>query len=136
MKHKTLNKSVVALLVLAIVLAININATAHGLVAPVVKPDAGQNNLPRTEFSLASLNGRYAFLNNVASLATSLGTLTFDGNGNVIDGTAFGNTIAISGGQIVSETFPFTFTGTYTVNPNGYGHVSFISNLPGGKTQA
>ena len=55
--------------------------------------------------------------------------MTFDGKGNVLDGTAFGNTIAISGGQIVSDTFPFTFSGTYTVNPNGYGHVTFLANL-------
>ena len=60
--------------------------------------------------------------------------MTFDGKGNVLDGTAF-NTIAISGGQIVSDTFPFTFSGTYTVNPNGYGHVTFLANLPDGKTQ-
>jgi hypothetical protein len=136
MKHKTVSKSWIALLVLAIVLAISANATAHGIAAPVVTPDSGQNNLPRTQFSLASLNGRYSFLNNVAGLAASLGSLTFDGNGNIIDGTAFGNTIAISGGQIVSDTFPFTFSGTYTIDQNGNGRVSLLSNLPGGKTQS
>src|SRR5689334_18258841 len=61
MKHKTIRKSGIALLVLAMILAINANTFAHGVMAPVVAPDAGQNNLPRTQFSLASLNGRYSF---------------------------------------------------------------------------
>lgn len=136
MKHRTLSKSGIALLVLAMVLAISASATAHGLVAPAVTPDAGQNNLPRTQFSLASLNGRYSFLNYVAGLAASLGSFTFDGNGNIVDGTAVGNTIAISGGQIVSDTFNFTFSGSYTIDANGNGHVTLNSNLPGGHTQA
>ena len=135
MKHKTISKSGIAFLVLAMILAVSVNTTAHGVVAPVVTPDAGQNNLPRTQFSLASLNGRYSFVNFVAGLAASLGTMTFDGNGNVVDGTAFGNTIGISGGQIVSDTFPFTFSGTYTIDQNGNGSVKLVANLPGGHTQ-
>ena len=135
MKHKTFRKSGIALLVLAMIMAISVNTSAHGVMAPVVTPDSGQNNLPRTQFSLASLNGRYSFLNFVAGLAASLGTMTFDGNGNIVDGTAFGNTIGISGGQIVSDTFPFTFSGTYTIDANGNGSVKLVANLPGGKTQ-
>jgi hypothetical protein len=137
MKHKIIGKSGIALwvLALAMVIAISGSATAHGLIAPVVPQSSGQNSLKRTEFSLASMDGRYSFLNNVAALAASLGTMTFDGNGNVIDGTATGNTLAVSGGQIVSEVFPFTFSGTYTLDKNGNGHVTLIANLPGGKTQ-
>jgi len=135
MKHKTFRKSGIAFLVLAMIFAISVNTTAHGVMAPLVTPDSDQNNLPRTQFSLASLNGRYSFLNFTAGLAASMGTMTFDGNGNIVDGTATGNTIGISGGQIVSDVFTFTFSGTYTVDANGNGHVTFVSNLPGGKTQ-
>lgn len=135
MKRKTIKKSWIALLVLAMVFAINLSVPVHGLAAPAMTPDAGQNNLPRTQFSLSNFSGRYSFLNYVAGLAASLGTMTFDGNGNVVDGMATGNTIAISGGQIVSEVFSFTFSGTYTVDPSGTGHVTLVANLPGGKTQ-
>ena len=135
MKRKTFRTSWIALLVLAMVFAVNAMAPANGMAAPAMTPDAGQNNLPRTQFSLSNFNGRYSFLNYVAGLAASLGTMTFDGNGNIVDGTAVGNTIAISGGQIVSDTFNFTFSGTYTVDMNGNGHVRLVANLPGGHTQ-
>lgn len=100
---------------------------------PSLAENAGVNE---ARFSNASLKGRYAFLNVVTTLAASFGTFTFDGDGNAIAGSAIGNTIIRNpAGQFASLVFPFPFTGTYSLNPDGLGHVVFEATLPDGSTQ-
>jgi hypothetical protein len=97
---------------------------------------AANEGLNEVSFSNASLRGRYAFLNVVTTLAASFGTFTFDGNGNAIAGSATGNTIIRNpAGLFDSLVFPFPFTGTYSLNPDGLGHVVFRATLPGGAIQ-
>lgn len=128
MKHKIFSRSLFALQVLAVLMVLTVNARVQAQ-----GPANGSHG--RTTFSTANLQGRYGFINVVAGLAVSMGTMTFDGNGNVVDGSALGNTIAVSGGKFVSMTFPFTFAGSYTLTANGTGRVTLVANLPGGATQ-
>lgn len=128
MKHKILSRSLLALQVFAVLMVLTFSASVQAQ-----GPSNGSQ--ARTMFSTSNLQGRYSFINVVAGLAVSMGTMTFDGNGNVLEGTALGNTIAVSGGKFVSLTFPFTFTGTYTLTANGTGRVTLLANLPGGATQ-
>ena len=94
------------------------------------------NSQSQTGFNNQSLKGRYAFTNDVRSLAISLGTLTFDGQGGVVNGNAIGNTLDASAFPFVSVVFPFTFDGSYTVNANGTGVVTFNALLPDGSIKA
>jgi hypothetical protein len=128
MKHKMFSRSMIAVQAFALLMALSISAgvQAQG-------PQNGNN--ARTTFTTKSLEGRYSFINVVAALAASMGTMTFDGNGNVVDGTALGNTIILSGGKFASMTFPFTFAGTYTISANGTGRVTLFANLPDGGVQ-
>ena len=90
----------------------------------------------KIEYSEASLQGRYAFVNQVGSIASSFGTLTFDGSGNILDGSATGNTIIRNAaGRLDSMVFPFPFTGSYTLNGDGLGTATFIATLPNGATK-
>jgi len=77
-----------------------------------------------TTFSNASLKGSYSFLTNLwtANANTSefamVGVMTFDGAGNVT-----GSYTSVTGG--VAQTG--TLGGTYTVNSNGAGTITFTS---------
>ena len=128
MKHRMFSRSMIAVQVLALVMALGISASVQAQ-----GPGNGTN--ARNTFSTKSLDGRYSFVNVVAALAASMGTMTFDGDGNVVDGTALGNTIILSGGKFASMTFPFTFAGTYTMSANGTGRVTLFANLPDGGVQ-
>jgi hypothetical protein len=75
-------------------------------------------------FSKASLKGSYSFLTNLSTASAStnqfamVGVLTFDGAGNVI-----GSFTSISSTTVQTGTL----VGTYTVNANGTGKITFTS---------
>ena len=82
-------------------------------------------------FSNASLKGRYSFVLNAwspdATVTQSavLGLGTFDGAGNVT-----GNYVSLQGPPSGASTAALgAITGTYSVNPDGTGNITFTSSL-------
>jgi hypothetical protein len=74
------------------------------------------------EYSLASLNGNYAFVGTyAANIASNLGVVTFDGGGDA-KGSVLVNQPAENGSRTIVKV---GLTGTYSVNGDGTGTVSF-----------
>jgi len=75
------------------------------------------------QFSAASLSGDCAFrlIANNGETAVVVGTVAFDGNGNV-SGSVLQNSTGGSGGSSFAQ-----FTGTYTANSDGTGTITFAS---------
>jgi hypothetical protein len=80
-------------------------------------------------FSLRSLAGDYAVLNHYgANLALGIGTVHFDGNGE-LRGTLLLNRPTSAGTR---ELVSLTSKGTYTVNEDGIGTIALAVTLPDG----
>jgi hypothetical protein len=85
-------------------------------------------NSPR--FNLRSLQGDYAVVNHYgASLALGIGTIHFDGDGNISQGTLLLNRPTSTGTR---ELVSLTSRGTYSLNEDGTGTIFLEVTLPDG----
>jgi hypothetical protein len=81
-------------------------------------------------FNLASLEGDYAVVNHYgANLALGIGTVHFDGAGNMLRGTLLLNRPTSTGTR---ELVSLTTMGTYNVNEDGRGTIVVQVTLPDG----
>jgi hypothetical protein len=84
-------------------------------------PAAKAQTNPACPYTLASLRGTYAPIGNYgANVAISIGTRTYDGNGNLA-GTAIVNEPTAGSTTGARTLVMATQAGTYTVNCNGTG---------------
>ena len=93
---------------------------------------ARANDADQEVYNLASFHGDYAVVgaggSNVAAL---LGTLTADGHGGVS-----GSALANLPGPTARTLVQITYSGTYSVNPDGTGLMTLTVTLPSGRTAA
>jgi hypothetical protein len=81
-------------------------------------------------FNAGSLQGDYAVINHYgANLALGIGTIHFDGAGNLLRGTLLLNRPTATGTR---ELVSLTSAGTYTVNEDGTGTIVLEVTLPDG----
>lgn len=100
-------------------------------VAPASTVLAQGHKVNQPAYSLASLRGDYAVVGTYgANVARLIGTYHADGKGYV-EGTARVNLPGPGNDRIVVN---ISFTGPYTVNPDGTGTLYFTVELPGGGT--
>ena len=117
MESRSIGSNVFCVFACLIAIAVS-GCSSGGLNAPTTV-------LAQSAYSAASLSGTYAFQTVTASDKNTpgltyeqIGTLTFDGSGNVTGGTS---TAYFSGTAV---TCTFTFSGTYTVQSSGAGTVA------------
>ena len=85
-------------------------------------------------FNLGSLEGDYAVINHYgANLALGIGTVHFDGAGNLLRGTLLLNRPTSTGTR---ELVSLTSAGTYTMNEDGRGTIFLEVTLPDGTIRA
>jgi hypothetical protein len=77
----------------------------------------------------AGLSGSYGFETNASPLPSAiLGVLTFDGAGNVTESVTI---VGPPGNDTMLPVSTGTYTGTYSVNPDGTGMINLTSNPSG-----
>ena len=93
--------------------------------------DGRESSRDQHDYSLASLDGSYAFVGTYAdNVAANLGVIAFDGLGSA-KGSVLVNQPRVDGSRIIVNV---TVAGTYSVNPNGTGTIQFMVTFADGHT--